>query len=261
MNEEDGSLMQTILLSLLVFPFVIGLASGLGSGFFGIGGGSIRIPLLNLIGYPLIITYGINMFTIPVSCSIGAYTQRENVDIRLGKYMVAGGIIGTIIGTAVAFLLSASALVLAFLFIMASILTVIGMNLKYLTPNLSQKLSPSPQAIAGGALAANTLGGMKGGSGGSLFGPLLKSFGVEIHRAIATSLFSVIFTSIVGVILYWSTGQLLIIEGLAVLVGSIIGTRLGSKKSLETKSRTLEIGLSIVVIVLALITFLKAVFV
>ncbi|MGY5872730.1 MAG: sulfite exporter TauE/SafE family protein [Candidatus Thorarchaeota archaeon] len=258
MNEEDGSLMETILLSLLVIPFVIGLASGLGSGFFGIGGGSIRIPLLNLIGYPLIVSYGINMFTIPVSCSIGAYTQRENVDIRLGKYMVAGGIIGTIIGTAIVFLLSASALVLAVFFVIASILTVIGMNLKYITSNISQKLFPSPYVIGGGALAANTLGGMKGGSGGSLFGPLLKSFNVEIHRAIATSLFSVIFTSLVGVILYWSNGQILIVEGVAVLVGSIIGTRLGSKRSLKTKSRSLEIGLSIVVIVLASITLLKA---
>ncbi|MGY5859449.1 MAG: sulfite exporter TauE/SafE family protein [Candidatus Thorarchaeota archaeon] len=250
--------MQTILLSVLLFPFVIGLASGIGSGLFGIGGGSIRIPLLNLIGYPLIIAFGINMFTIPVSCSIGAYTQRENVDVRIGKYMIAGGIIGTIIGTAIAFLFSASALVLALLFIMASILSVIGMNLKYITPNLSKKLSPSPHAIAGGALAANIIGGMKGGSGGSLFSPLLKSFNVEIHRAIATSLFSVIFTSLIGVILYWSNGQLLIAEGLAVLAGSIIGTRIGSKKSMKTKSRSLEIGLSIVVIVLACITLLKA---
>lgn len=250
--------MQTILLSLLIFPFTIGLASGIGSGFFGIGGGSIRIPLLNLIGYPLIVAFGINMFTIPVSCSIGAYTQRENVDVRIGKYMIAGGVIGTIIGTVIAFLLSASALVLALLFIMASILSVIGMNLKYITPNLSQKLSPSPQAIAGGALAVNIIGGMKGGSGGSLFSPLLKSFNVEIHRAIATSLFAVIFTSLIGVILYWSNGQLLIVEGLAVLAGSIIGTRIGSKISMKAKSKSLEIGLSIVVIVLAFITLLKA---
>jgi len=250
--------MQTIILSILIFPFVIGLASGIGSGLFGIGGGSIRIPLLNLIGYPLIIAFGINMFTIPVSCSIGAYTQRENVDVRIGKYMIAGGVIGTIIGTVIAFLLSASALVLALLFVIASILSVIGMNLKYITPNLSQKLSPSPHAIAGGALAANIIGGMKGGSGGSLFSPLLKSFNVEIHRAIATSLFSVIFTSLIGVILYWSNGQLLIVEGLAVLAGSIIGTRIGSKRSMKAKYRSLEIGLSIVVIVLASITLLKA---
>jgi len=250
--------MQLILLSSLLFPFFIGLISGFGSGLFGIGGGSIRIPLLNLIGYPLIITYGINMFTIPVSCSIGAYTQRENMDIRIGKFMIVGGVIGTIVGTVIAFLLSASALILALLFVGASVLTVIGMNLKYITPSMSQRLSPSPHAITGGALAANIIGGMKGGSGGSLFSPLLKSFNVEIHRAIATSLFSVIFTSIVGVILYWSNGQLLIIEGLAVLAGSIFGTRLGSKKSLKAKSKSLEIGLSIVVIVLASITLFKA---
>ncbi|MGY5880197.1 MAG: sulfite exporter TauE/SafE family protein [Candidatus Thorarchaeota archaeon] len=245
-------------LSILTFSFAIGFVSGVGSGLFGIGGGAIRIPLLNLLGFPLIASYGINLFTIPASCSIGAYTHRENVDRELGKHMIIGGIVGTIIGTVIAFLLSTSALMLALIFVLASIISVIGINLKYIAPNISKNLSPSPHAIAGGALAANVIGGMKGGSGGSLFSPLLRSFNVDIHKAIATSLFVAIFTSIAGVVLYWSQGQLLIIEGLVVLAGSIIGTRLGSKKSMKTKSRMLEIGLSAVVFGLASVTLLKA---
>ncbi len=32
------------------------------SGMFGIGGGTVRIPLLNLVGLPLLSAFGINLF-------------------------------------------------------------------------------------------------------------------------------------------------------------------------------------------------------
>jgi len=246
--------------TLLSLSGIIGLISGFGSGLFGIGGGSIRIPLLNLIGFAMISAYGINLFTIPVSCSIGAYTQKENIDRRLGSYMIVGGAIGTLLGTVVAFSLSTSALMMAILFVIISVISVVGMNLSHLAPKVSQKLTPSAPAIAAGTFVANTLGGMRGGSGGSLFAPLLRSFNVSIHRAIATSLFVAAITSLVGVILYWSQGQLMLIEGLTVLVGAIIGTRMGSLVSIDTKPRWLESGLSIVIIALAAATLFKAVF-
>ncbi|MGY5877326.1 MAG: sulfite exporter TauE/SafE family protein [Candidatus Thorarchaeota archaeon] len=246
------------LLIVVIIPVVIGLISGFGSGLFGIGGGSIRIPLLNLMGLPLISTYGINLFTIPVSCSMGAYTQRENIELRLGSYMIVGGAIGTLLGTVIAFSLSTSALILAVLFVIVSMISVVGMNLRYIIPSVSEKLSPSVPVIAIGAFASNTLGGMRGGSGGSLFGPLLRSLNIEMHRAIATSLFVAAFTSLVGVFLYWSQGQLMLVEGISVLVGSIVGSRLGSLVSIDAKPRWLEISLSIVILGLALSTLLKA---
>jgi len=43
----------------------IGLFAGFTSGMFGIGGGTIRIPLLNLAGLPLLSAFGINFFVIP----------------------------------------------------------------------------------------------------------------------------------------------------------------------------------------------------
>ena len=45
----------------------IGLVAGFMSGLFGIGGGAVRIPLLNLVGIPLLSAFAINMFVIPVS--------------------------------------------------------------------------------------------------------------------------------------------------------------------------------------------------
>ncbi len=40
-----------------ILYLVIGLVAGLFTGLFGIGGGSLRIPLLNLAGLPLITAF------------------------------------------------------------------------------------------------------------------------------------------------------------------------------------------------------------
>jgi uncharacterized membrane protein YfcA len=99
---------------------------------------------------------------------------------------------------------------------------------------------------------------MRGGSEGSLFVPLLKALNIDMHKAIATALFSAVFTSLVGVFLYWNQGYLPWVEGLGLLVGSVVGAKIGSSLSIRTKSRSLKIGLSITIIILALITLLKA---
>ena len=101
---------------------------------------------------------------------------------------------------------------------------------------------------------------MKGGSGGSLFPPLLKTLKFDIKEAIAISLFATCFTSLVGAVLFWSKGEFFWIEGLIMLLGSIIGVRLGSSISLKSKSRNLEIALSIIVGIFSLIPLMKIVF-
>ncbi|MBN2228641.1 MAG: sulfite exporter TauE/SafE family protein [Candidatus Thorarchaeota archaeon] len=242
---------------LLILVALIGLVSGLGSGFLGIGGGSIRIPLLNLVGFTLISSFGMNLMALPVSSLIGATSQRKNIDRRLGEYMILGGSIGTVLGTLIAFSLSTAAMLLAIVFIIVSILSVIGMNLSYIHPNISEGLKPSFASLFSTSLACNTLTGMRGGSEGSLFVPLLRTFNVEMHKAIATALFAAIFTSLVGILLYWSQQELLIIEGLVLLIGSGIGSRLGSMVSMNTKPRWLQIGLTLLILVLAGLPLLK----
>ena len=45
----------------------IGFAAGLMSGFFGIGGGSVRIPLLNVFGMPLLSAFAVNIMRVRIS--------------------------------------------------------------------------------------------------------------------------------------------------------------------------------------------------
>ncbi|MHA1770525.1 MAG: sulfite exporter TauE/SafE family protein [Candidatus Thorarchaeota archaeon] len=242
----------------LLLTGIVGLVSGFASGFFGIGGGSVRIPLLNLIGFSLITAYGMNLMALPVTTLMGAVSHREHIDFHLGKYMILGGTLGTVVGTLIAFHLAYSSLMLAIVFVIVSILSVLALNFSTLAPDTSQHLQPTFHALTSSIFASNVLTGMRGGSEGSLFVPILRLFNVDMRRAIATALFAAVFTSLVGVFLYWSQSYLLVVEGLVVLLGSTIGARFGSFFSLKTKPRWLEHGLSILIIILAIATLLKA---
>jgi uncharacterized protein len=84
------------LFQILIFAG-IGLLTGFISGLFGIGGGSIRIPLLSFAGMSLIGAFATNMFSIPFSSSIGAYVQKKNINWKVIKSFTIGATAGIIV--------------------------------------------------------------------------------------------------------------------------------------------------------------------
>ena len=235
---------------------LIGLIAGFMSGMFGIGGGSVRIPLLNLAGLPLLNAFAINLFIIPFSSGIGAISHRGNIDTKIALHVIIGGTLGSIVGALLAGLIQK--LVLSIIFVVISIITVIGIYLDRIIPEFSKKLVPSLRNIVVGSFCLNLITGMRGGSGGSLFPPFLKAMHLNIHNAIATSLFVTIFTALAAIVIYWNRGNIFWFPALFVLMGSIIGARVGSKLSIKTKPTWLEIGLSLLIVTLALLTVYKA---
>jgi len=230
--------------------------AGFMSGIFGIGGGSVRIPLLNLAGLPLLSAFGINLLVVPFSSLVGALSQRENVDKEIGIYVIIGGTLGSVVGAFSVGIIPT--LVLAIIFVVTAFVTTFGIYLDRIAPKLYQKIDPSPQNILLFSLLLNFITGMRGGSGGSMFPPFLRAMKLDVHKAIATSLFVTIFTAIAAVIIYWHRGNMIWLPALFVLIGSMIGAGIGSKISLRTKPFWLEIGLTMLVISLAFITIYRA---
>ncbi len=239
-----------------VIYLCIGLVSGFMSGMFGIGGGSVRIPLLNLAGLPLISAFGINLFVIPFSSFVGALKHRENINKNIGVYMIVGGALGSIAGAISVGLIPN--LALAIIFAIIAILTVFGIYLDKIAPRISQALDPTPRDFILIPFFLNLITGMRGGSGGSLFPPFLKAMKQDVHKAIATSLFVTIFTSLAAMVIYWHRGNIVWLPALCVLVGSIAGARIGSGISIKAKPFWLEIGLVVLVMVLAFSVIYKA---
>lgn len=233
--------------------FLIGFVAGFGSGMFGIGGGSIRTPLLNLAGLPLINAYAINLFVIPFSSIVGAATHRRNLHTSIAKYVILGGTVGSVMGALLAGFISAG--MLALFFFAASVFTIIGMYFKEIFK--TEKEEPHGSEIAAGAFFLNLITGLRGGSGGSLFPPFLKMMGLTMREAIATSLFATIFTSLLALFVYWGRGNILWLPAACVLVGSVLGARMGGMVSLKTKPKWLKLGLSVIVLGLATLVLFK----
>ena len=124
----------------LMLYCVIGLFSGFMSGMFGIGGGSVRIPLLNVAGLPLICAFGINLLVIPFSSSVGAISHRKNINWNIAPNVLIGGILGSIAGAFLTGLISN--LFLAIIFVAISIITVFGIYLDKISPKLAQRIKP-----------------------------------------------------------------------------------------------------------------------
>jgi len=240
----------------IIIYLCIGLVAGFMSGMFGIGGGTIRIPLLNLAGLPLLSAFGINFFVIPFSSSVGAISQRRNIAKKIVIYAIVGGILGEVIGAiSVGFI---PTLILAIIFVTLCFIVAFGIHLGKIVPKLAQKVKPTKKNIFGSSFFVSLITGLRGGSGGQMFPALFKSLSLDTHQAIATSLTVSIFTALGAIPIYWHRGDIIWLPALFVLVGSMLGARIGSKTSLKTKPFWLDIGLTVLIVALAFITVYKA---
>jgi hypothetical protein len=241
----------------MIIYLLIGLFAGFMSGMFGIGGGTVRIPLLNLAGLPLLSAFGINFFVIPFASFVGAITQRRNIAKEIVIYAVIGGVLGEVIGAySVGFI---PTLILAIIFVTLCFIVAFGIHSGKIVPKLTQKIKPTKKNIFGSSFFVSFITGLRGGSGGQIFPALFKSLGLDTHKAIATSLTVSIFTALGAIPIYWHRGDIIWLPALYVLIGSMIGARAGSKVSLKAKPFWLEIGLTILVIILALAVLIKAI--
>jgi len=245
----------TITIQILIY-LCIGLFAGFLSGMFGIGGGTVRIPLLNLAGLPLLSAFGINFFVIPFSSLVGAISQRKNIAKKIVIYAIFGGVLGEIIGAiSVGFI---PTLILAIIFVTLCFIVAFGIHTDKIAPKLTQKIKPTKKNIFGSSFFVSLITGLRGGSGGQIFPALFKSLGLDTHQAIATSLTVSIFTAFGAIPIYWQRGNIIWLPAFFVLIGSMIGAKIGSKVSLKTKPFWLEIGLTFLIILLAFITICKA---
>ena len=84
----------------IILVLLLGLATGLLAGMFGIGGGFLATPLLMFIGVPPAVAVATSTNQIIASSVSGllAHLRKGNVDIKMGLFLVIGGIIGSTLG-------------------------------------------------------------------------------------------------------------------------------------------------------------------
>lgn len=272
-------------MSVNIFLFLgMGGVVGFLSGLFGVGGGFLMTPLLIFSGVPAAVAVGTEGAQIAATSVSGALAQyrRNNVDIKLGSVLLAGGVLGSLIGVQMVkilremgqFDLVISLCYVTFLGVIGSLMLIESSNtlrktragqggegrrsgqhswvhglpfkMRFKRSKLYTSAIP-PLAIGAfvGFLAA-----MMGVGGGFIMVPaMIYLLRVPTNIAIGTSLFQVVFTTAVATILHAVLNQTVdIILALLLMIGGVIGAQIGVAAGVRLKGAELRFLLAALVL-------------
>ncbi len=204
----------------------LGLFVGTLSGLFGIGGGTILIPILLLFGYEMKNAIGISVVQMVFSSIYGSYlnNKKGTLDISMVTIIGSGGFFGALLSGYVVVYLSSE--ILEFIFLAFTIFALVRVFFKTKEHKLQKNINSKILFIIGILLGIMS---MSIGVGGSIIlVPILVGFlYVPLKKAISAGLFFVVFSSIAGLISHSILGNIDYESGVIIGISSLIGVYLG----------------------------------
>jgi len=273
----------------ILIPVGLGLAVGLLSGLFGVGGGFLLTPLLIMFGIPSTVAAATDSNQIVAASTSGTYAHWKvgNVDFKMGIYLLVGGFIGGIVGVQAIKVLHAMGnadfvikmtyvlmlgIVGSYMFVeslqsmrkkkVIAIDTVktdekesaVGRFLKSLPLQTRfEKSGVTHSALVPVVLGAfvGILAAIMGVGGGFLMVPVMVyMLRMPMHVVVGTSLFQILFTCIEVTFLQAYTNHSVdFILAVLLLVGSTFGAQVGTVLGRKLKGEQLKILLACIVLV------------
>ncbi len=208
---------------------IFGIITGFSSGFFGIGGGTILVPLLLATGFVMKEAVAISIMQMVFSSIYGSFLNAKKAKdvVKDGVILGIGGSIGGLLSGYI--IPNVSNEFLQYLFIAILIFTIIKIFYSPAIQTENIQIRNTYVLILIGAVIG--ILAMSSGVGGSiLLTPILVGYlRYDLKAATALGLFFVIFSSIAGFISTSYHGQMLFVEGATVGIGSLIGVYFGIK--------------------------------
>jgi uncharacterized membrane protein YfcA len=271
-----------------LFIVFLGGLTGILSGLFGVGGGFLTTPLLICYGIPPTVAAASAATQVTGASVSGviAHGKRKGVDYRMGGVMVAGGVVGALIGAALFRLLQ----VWGQIDVVINILYVVMLGtigslmmreaLDALSPGPEQGdarprkrrhhplvaalpfrtrfyasglyISPIAPLVLGVIVGILTM--LMGVGGGFILVPaMLYILGMSGNVVVGTSLFQILFVTMVTTMTHALTTKAvdIILAGL-LLLGSVMGAQWGTQIAVKAKPEVLRLILAAIVIAVAL---------
>jgi len=225
-----------------VGTFFILFFSAIGIGFaaslLGLGGGVFMTPLLLLGGFVATQpeaagTSIVGVVFTGLSASI-AYFRRRAIDFRIGLLFMPSALAGVVLGTWIVGIANPSWLTIAFgvFLLYPMVMMLAGKTPKELKPIAKGETSRVRFVLLIVLLGfvAGIVTKLFGIGGGTVFVPSLVMFlGFDIVTAVATSLFVMVPTALVGSVTSWLQGTLHLQLALPLVLGIVIGAQLGPR--------------------------------
>ncbi|MEM3509684.1 MAG: sulfite exporter TauE/SafE family protein [Nitrososphaerales archaeon] len=235
----------------------IGVLIGTFSSMLGLGGGILIVPTLVLgLGLPTHIAVGASLvavFATATSATI-EYIRQKRIIFWLGLLTSASTVPGALLGADITKYMSSQLLAVVF----SIMLFLISLSMLFTKdrgrssfessrPGSARKISVFASMLT--LFGAGVMAGMFGVGGGIFVVPIFNIvFGVGIHYAVATSTFTIIFTSLSGLAMHLILGHILFEYAIPLVVGVIVGAQIGSRLAKKMSSLMLRRVFSIVIV-------------
>lgn len=240
---------------------LIGLAAGLLSGGFGVGGGIVLVPLLLAVGMDRHRAHAMSlasMFPIAVAGAV-TFGLSGEINIGLGVAVGIGGVVGSIVGASVMNRLSTRSLAIFF----GLVILTAGVRMILSTdplPGSSQLADPGLALIGFGiGLVSGFFAGVSGVGGGIVIVPAtVFLLGFSQHEAQGTSLLAIILTSVAATIVNRRNQRVRLPDAVVVGAGGVVGSVLASQVALGVDGRILSAMFGVLAMVIASHTLYRA---
>ncbi len=205
---------------------VLGAGVGLLSGFFGIGGGTILVPVLLFMGYDIKEAVGISVVQMAFSSIYGSFLNFKKGSLQFDTVLPIGigGFTGALLSAWVISVLESQTLEYIFLsFILVALLRMAYKPVEY---QQSREVHSIVLFLIGMLLGVFAISIGVGGS--ILLVPILVGFlHFELKKAISAGLFFVVFSSLSGLISLSYAGHVQYLDGLLIGTASLAGVFAG----------------------------------
>ena len=222
---------------------LVGLGSGVLSGLFGVGGGIVMTPGIQvLLGARPIVALATPLPAIFPTAATGAYTYHRSgeLDVRAALWMAVPGVAAAAGGAALTDVVDTHLL----LVVTAALLgyQAVGILRGRNAMRLERERAVPLIGYAGIGVVAGFVSGLLGIGGGLVMVPLMAGvLGMPLKRALGTSLLAIVVLVVPGTVVHAAFGHIDWAICAVATVGAVPGARLGAKLALGTRERTLRL--------------------
>jgi hypothetical protein len=240
---------------------LIGLAAGLLSGGFGVGGGIVLVPLLLAVGLDRHRAHATSLASIFPIALAGAvsFGLSGEISIGLGIAVGIGGVVGSMFGASLMNRLSTRSLSIFF----GLVILGAGARMIVSTEPLPGSGDFSDLALAlfafGIGLLSGFFAGVAGIGGGIVIVPAtVLLLGFAQHEAQGTSLLAIILTSIAATIVNRKNRRVRLQDAVVVGGGGVVGSVVSSQIALGVDGRILSALFGVLAVIIASRTLYRA---
>jgi uncharacterized membrane protein YfcA len=206
----------------------VGISIGIMSGFFGIGGGMILVPVLLTLGFAIKDAIGISIIQMVFSSVFGSYLNHKKGSLIIGEgiFVGLGGFLGGFIGGYVTSYISDTVLQIVFFTLLIYALLRLFFSQDHSDDVETKSLNKALLFSIGVGIGIFSI--TLGIGGSIILTPLLVGLlHYPLKKAVSAGLFFVVFSSMAGMLSRLSSGNIDFNNGLVVAIASLLGVSIG----------------------------------